>query len=231
MDTNRPVLCIPDTQTPFEATKALEFCIYLKKHYRIPDENCCHLGDEIDAYFGSVFKKDPDARHTPNSELTETIDKMKHWYDAFPQMKLCTSNHGQRWAKKACEAEIPSVMLRSYQELIVAPPGWQWKQSWVFSQFRKPFRITHGCGYSGAMGHRNAAIDAGISNAIGHLHSYPGINYIKTERLDIWAANFGCLINAQEYAFHYGKDNRFKPGLGAGIIFNSGTTPIFVPYE
>lgn len=231
MNTEQPVLVISDLQIPFEHPKALPFCAFLKKHYKIPDENVLCVGDELDQYFGSSFNKDPDSLHTPNSELQESIDKLKKWYSYFPEMKLATSNHGLRWAKRASEASIPSQMLRRYQELILAPPRWQWRDSWVFTDFKRPFRMVHGVGYSGMNGHRTAAVDAGMSTIIGHLHSHAGISYIKTERSNIWGFNSGCLIDPEAYAFSYGKDSRFKPCLGAGVIAGGGSMPLWIPLE
>lgn len=144
-------------------------------------------------------------------------------------MLVCESNHGQRWARKAFDAEIPTIMMRKYQEVILAPTGWQWAKSWVIPT-KKRFRTIHGIGYSGMNGHRTAAIDGGISTAIGHLHSNAGIAYIKTNELDIWGMNTGSLIDVEAYAFEYGKDSRFKPCLGISVVFNNGSTPVWFPY-
>jgi hypothetical protein len=144
-------------------------------------------------------------------------------------MKVCTSNHGIRWMKKAAEAQIPSELMRSYREVIQAPDGWIWQDAWVFRQLRHPFRVIHGMGYSGMNGHRTAALDGGISTAIGHLHAHAGIAYITTSGQTIWGMNTGCLIDVAAYAFQYGKDARFKPSLGLSVVFDEGRTPIWFP--
>ncbi len=224
-------LIISDTQMPFENPKALSFCAYLKSHFKIPDDNVLHAGDELDEYFASLYKKDPNARHTPTSELMESIEKMRQWYDVFPKCKVAISNHGVRWWTRAQEADIPDMLLRTYRDVIEAPVGWQWARRWDIDASRKPFTLIHGMGYSGQNGHRTAAIDLGRSVAIGHLHSHAGTAQITTEGRSIWGMNTGCLIAPEEYAFHYGLDSRFKPSLGCGIVVNGGTTPIWMPLE
>lgn len=232
MDKSRPILCISDAQIPFEAPKALDFLVYLKRHYKIPDENILNAGDELDNYNGGQWPKDPNGQYSATGELAQAKETLKKWYRAFPLMKLAISNHGLRWVRKATAAEIPSQMLRSYQDLIESPPGWEWKYEWRFADLKHPFRMIHGMGYSGMNGHRNAAIDAGMSTVIGHLHSHAGICHLRTlGGLKIWGFNTGSLIDATQYAFHYGRENRMQPCIGTGIIFNEGQTPVWIPYE
>lgn len=227
---NRPYLIVPDLQIPFEHENALKFCLSLKRHYRVPDENIYCVGDETDQHHGGLYPKNPNALHSPLGELNATRQKLREWYAAFPEMKLATSNHGLRWLKKASAAEIPAQLMRTYREVIDAPPGWRWQDAWVVKD-RHPFRIIHGLGYSGMNGHRNAAIDGGISTVIGHLHAHAGISYVRTEGLSIWGMNAGCLVDVAAYAFDYGKWSRFKPALAAAMVFNGGSTPVLFPLD
>ena len=138
-----------------------------------------------------------------------------------------------RWAIKAAESGIPSLMIKTYQSIINAPTGWRWRDDWIVNS-KKPFRVVHGMGYSGQKGHRFAAIDAHISTVIGHLHSHGGIDIICNSHTPgdwIWAANAGCLINPTKYAFAYGKWNRSKPTLGSVVVTNRGSTPLWIPYD
>lgn len=224
-------LVISDLQIPFEAEKALPFCAYIKKHFKIPDDNCLNVGDETDNLHGGLYPKDPNGIHSPVSELNVTKQKLKEWYSVFPKMKLAISNHGLRWVRKATAAEIPSQMMRSYEEIISAPKGWRWKDEWVFKEVKRPFRMVHGMGYSGMNGARTAALDAGMSTLIGHLHSHAGISYIRTGAQNLWGFNTGCLIDVESYAFNYGKENRWKPCLGVGLVLDSGKRPVWIPYE
>ena len=225
-------LICSDTQKPYEAEHALKFVKYVRSHFKIPDENCMHCGDETDQMHGSLYPKGTEYTHTPSGEISAAKEKMKEWYAAFPKMKLAISNHGLRWLKKATAAEIPSELLRQYRDVFEAPIGWQWKEEWIIN-CKHPFRLIHGMGYSGKDGARNATIDAGMSTAIGHLHSHAGICYLKTQgRKDlIWGMNVGCLIDVESFAFKYGKYNRFQPCLGVGVVLDSGKQPVWIPYE
>lgn len=223
-------LFISDLQIPFEAADALKFCKAVQKEFKIPDDAIYNVGDEVDQYFGSAYKKDPNGWHTANSELAASREKLTRWYRAFPDMKLAVSNHGLRWAKKAFEAEIPSQMIRPYQEIIHAPQTWVWKSEWVIKT-KYPIKMIHGMGYSGQTAHRNAAMDHGMNVVIGHLHSNAGIAIINTHGQRIWGMNVGCLIDEESYAFAYNKYQRQKPILGVGVVVDGGLTPIFIPYE
>lgn len=202
-----------------------------KKNLKYRQDSIYCVGDEVDQYWGSMFDKDPDALHTPNSELYECQRRLTGWYRAFPQMKLAISNHGLRWAKKAFKAGIPSQMLIPYQKLISAPRGWVWREDWEIRFRHKMVYMIHGLGYGGMYAYRHAALDNGCNTVFGHLHANAGIARIKTKRQDIWGMNVGCLINVPAYAFHYGKDARFKPWLGAGVVLDGGRTPLLIPYE
>lgn len=223
-------LIFSDWQEPFGAEKAVQFGLYLKRHFKIKDENVYNVGDETDQYFGGMWKKSPDAKHTPNSELADTLERLHAWYAAFPQMKLCISNHGTRWMRKAAEAEIPSQMLRRYEEVIQAPKGWVWKKHWRVNA-KKPFMVEHGDDWGGPMPHLNAAIHNGLSTAMGHHHSKAGIEHIKTNGMEVWGMVTGSLIDFEQYAFDYARNAKFKPKLGSGVVLDGGKMPIWVPYE
>lgn len=230
MDTKRPVLVISDLQIPYENKRALEFCRALAKEYRIPAENVVNVGDEIDNFHGSAYPKDPDAPHSIVNEFEIARERIKAWAGAFPKMRVCISNHGIRWLKKAMDAQIPSHLLKTYHDIFKIPASWVYREEWRFHSLKFPFRAIHGMGYSGVAGHRNAALDGQISTVIGHLHSHAGISWIQNNGgARMWAANAGCLIDPEAFAFKYEKYNRVKPQLGCIVIVDSGKTPIFHP--
>ena len=224
-------LFISDLQIPFEASNALKFCKAVQKEFGIESSNVYCVGDEVDQYFGSLYKKDVDGNHTANQEIAATKKILREWYCKFPKMKLAISNHGQRWAKKAFDAEIPSQMLRSYQEVLDAPTDWKWRDYWDIRAEKRLIRMIHGMGYGGMYAFRHAALDQGKCVVFGHLHANAGISHIVTASQKIWGMNTGCLIDVEAYAFNYGKDNRFKPWLGCGVVVDGGLTPHLIPYE
>lgn len=222
-------LVISDLQIPFEAERALQFCLEIKRDFNISNENILNVGDEVDEYFGSLFDRDPDADLSAIQEIKQSREKIRKWGNAFPHMRIAESNHGMRWAKKAFKAGIPSIMLRKYQEIIEAPEGWQWKREWIIKA-KHPFLMMHGMGYSGMYAHRQMAVNNGISTVHGHLHANAGVAHIKTVGIQIWGMNTGCLIDPEAFAFQYGKDSKFKPSVGVGVVLDNGRTPIWLPY-
>lgn len=223
-------LFISDLQIPFEAKHALRFCKAVQKEFKIPEGNVYCVGDELDQYWGGLWDKDPDALHTPMSELAQSHERLKEWYRAFPIMHLATSNHGQRWAKRASKAGIPSVMLKAYQTIIEAPPTWHWRDAWNIKA-KRPILMVHGTSYGGMYAYRTAAMDKGCNVIFGHLHANAGIAHVVTDNGERWGCNVGSLIDPKAYAFHYGKDARFKPWLGVGVVIDDGMTPLLIPYE
>lgn len=230
LDYKNRYLVIPDLQIPFEHPKALEFCKYIQKYFRIPKENILNLGDELDMLNFGSYEKDPDGDYTINQELDESINRLKDWAKAFPIMRLCTSNHQARYWKKAFGSGIPKRIIKDYKSVIEAPDEWLWKDHWLIKT-KHPFMIQHGCGYSGVNAHRSAAIDNTISTIIGHLHSKAGISYIHTRGTFIWGCNAGSLINEQAYAFNYAKHARYKACNGVCVVLNNGLYPIWIPLE
>jgi hypothetical protein len=225
---DRPYLIISDTQIPYENEKALYFVSYLKKHYGVPDDQCIHVGDEVDQMHGGQYPKSPDVNHTANSEIKAARLALKEWVAVFPKMMVCISNHGMRWARKASAAEIPSQMLRAYQDVLEIPESWQYKEKWIINT-RMPFQAIHGMELSGKTPYRQAAELFSISTVFGHLHSSAGICHVNTLEKNVWSMNTGSLIDIDAIAFAYGKYNRFKATNGAGLVFNNGTTPVFIP--
>lgn len=227
----RRALFISDTQIPFEAAGALPFIKAVQREFNIPKDAIYHVGDEVDFYYAGMWDKDPDALHTANSELKETRDKLKQWFKAFPQLKLATSNHGLRWNRKANKAGIPNQIVRTHQDILGSPSGWIWKDAWHIKMARAPVYMFHGCGYGGTYAYRQAAIDKGMNVIFGHLHANAGIAHVVTDNKERWGCNVGCLVDDKAYAFKYGRDFKFKPWIGVGVVIDGGLTPLLIPYE
>lgn len=219
-----------DAQIPFDAEKSIDFLVYVKNFFKVSNENIYSVGDETDQFHASTHPKGGNYGLTPGQELKAAKERLKEYYAVFPKMKLCTSNHGLRWVRKASHAEIPSEVLKDYQDLIEAPRGWEWKDFWIIKE-KHPFMVIHGMGYSGEAGTKNLVMDKRMSVVHGHLHSHAQIRYFNNGLQTVWGMNVGCLIDPEMFAFDYGKWNRHQPCLGVGVVINNGTTPIWLPYN
>lgn len=225
---------------PFEHKKALSFCRYVARHFKIPSENIYCAGDETDQLWGSMWKKDINAGLTALQEISTTKERMAPWFDAFPKMKIATSNHGTRWQRKALEAEIPSILMRRYEEVLGCPPGWVWQKRWLIKT-RHPIVLEHGDRFGGRYPHVVAAETNAANTVIGHHHSIAGIEYTKTmgamdgcrdeAGYNVWGMCTGSLIDFEKFAFHYAREAKRKPQLGVGVVVNQGRQPMWIPLE
>ena len=214
------ILAIPDLHCPFNHKDAFDFLQAIKKRYK-PDEVVC-LGDELDAHALSDYTTDPDG-YSAGQELEAGMVEMRKLYKIFPDVKVCTSNHGARPFRKAYKHGIPRAYLRDYKEFMDAPKGWVWRDSWEIDGVI----FEHGEGFSGAQGALKSALANMQSTVIGHLHSFAGIQWSANPKHLIFGFNAGCLIDRDSYAFAYGAKMKSKPILGCGII--SKGVPTFIP--
>lgn len=214
------VLAIPDIHFPAHHADTFAFLRAVKSKYK-PTEVVC-LGDEIDAAALGEWDKDPD-QPGAKDELDRSVALLKTLYKIFPNVKVCTSNHTSRIYRKAFKAGLPSRVLRSYAEILEAPSGWRWADSWEVNGVI----YEHGEGFSGQQGALKAATQNMQSTVIGHLHAYAGIQYYANSKHLIWGFNAGCLIDKSNPAFNYGKHIKAKPILGVGLIQNG--IPTFIP--
>lgn len=216
------VLVIPDIHFPAHHPDVFRFLKAIKTKYK-PTKIVC-LGDEIDAAALGEWDKDPD-QPGAKDELDAAIKLLKVLYKMFPLVKVCTSNHTSRIYKKAFKAGLPSRVLKTYNEILEAPKGWQWEDSWEIDGVI----YEHGEGFSGQPGALKAAMQNMQSTVIGHLHAYAGIQYYANAKQLIWGFNSGCLIDKKNPAFNYGKHIKAKPIIGIGIV-ESGE-PRFIPMK
>ena len=116
-------------------------------------------------------------------------------------------------------------LLKSYSEILEAPEGWVWAESWEIDGVI----YEHGEGFSGQQGALKAAQANMAPTVIGHLHSFAGIQYYANARHLIWGFNAGCLIDRLNPAFSYGKHIKSKPIIGVGLIENG--VPRFIAMQ
>lgn len=202
---------IGDSQAPFEHQDYLAFLKTVQIKYRT--DTVVHVGDEIDHHALGDYDHDPDG-FSAGHELVEAIKKLEPYYRAFPKMMLCSSNHTGRILRRAFKSGIPTAYLREFKSVINAPDGWRWADSWTIDDVI----YIHGLGYSGAMGALNAAKDKFQSCVIGHLHADAGVLYFSNGKQVVFGMNTGSGIDAQAYAFRYGKDCRKKPIISCGVV-------------
>ena len=214
------VIVIPDLQVPYEHKDALPFMEAVCDAVG-PTQIVC-VGDEVDQMALSRFDPDPDA-DSAGPELQKAIAGLRKWYEAFPFVSVCKSNHTERVYKSAFRAGIPERYIRPINEWLDAPDSWVWKQDFLIDGVR----YEHGDAQGGMYAARNLAIRNRKSTVIGHHHSHGSVYYISNDDEMIFGMNVGCLIDVNARAFVYGRKSAFKPTLGCGVVVEG--VPYFAP--
>lgn len=223
-------LIVGDLHLPYHNDRAISFIERVLKDYKIPKDNIISVGDFFDMYNMSFHDKSPQAEG-PHAEYLSALACAKEFYEKFPKIRICESNHEVRLFRKFEKALIPSAFMKAWHDIWEMPREWKYASHWKIAT-RKPFIVQHGTGYAGQVGHIKAAVNNGISTAIGHLHSFAGVNYFNTTgRGTIWAMNAGCLIDEDALAFAYGKDHPNKPCIGLGVVLDSGMRSEWIPID
>jgi len=219
------VLVIPDLHCPFANKDAGRFLLDVYTKMKCEEVVC--IGDEMDYASLSRWPKDPEGM-SASLEHLKGLEQLHKILIPFRKVRFVTSNHTVRPLKLAALSGIPSAFLKTYREFLQAPECWSWEDKIIIDNVM----YFHGEPYTGAQAHIKAATDNRMSTVIGHVHSYAGIQYMKTGHRDeqIFGLNVGCLIDPEAYAFAYGKHNRGKPVIGCGAVID-GKIGHFIPMD
>lgn len=214
------ILVISDLHIPYEHPDTLKFLKAVKKKYK-PNE-VIQIGDEVDFHALSFHDSDPDL-DSAGKELKEAIKKLKPYYKLFPKVTVIESNHGSMVLRKAKANGMPRAVLKSYNEVLEAPKGWQWKFD---IKLKTPLGLVYFChGKSGKPGY--LASQYGMSCVQGHYHEKAQITYISTPEKLMFDAHTGCLADDKSLALGYNKINPKRPIVSVLVIVEG--VPQLVP--
>lgn len=215
------VLVISDLHIPYHDDRALDFLAKVYKMYDCDTVVC--VGDEVDFHGISFHKSNPDL-NSAGHELREAVHHLKKLYKMFPKVKVCTSNHTALPFRRAFDIGLPKQLIRSYQEILEAPLGWEWEDEWIIDGVSYIHGENLGSSLSAL---KNAVTKRRIPTVMGHLHSEAGVYYSSTKHDLCFAMNVGCLIDIDSLAFEYGKKFALRPVLGCGVVLDG--VPFFIP--
>ena len=219
---DKPVGVFSDPHVPFHHPNYLQFCIDTFKRYGVGRVVC--TGDLVDFHALSRHETETCAK-SPLDELGMTIEGVKRFTAAFPDVDMIPGNHDLIYVRQAATLGIDSRFLKSFSELFELPRGWRIHEDETIID---NVLYKHGMNCVGKNGALNTAIQERMSTVIGHSHAFGGCSYSANKRDIIFGLNTGCGIDIAAYAFAYGKHSKNRPTIGCGIVF-SPTNAIFVP--
>ena len=208
------ILVIPDLQIPFQHKNALRFLKRVHREYACTKVVC--VGDEWDQCALSRYPKDPDGL-SAGDERQRAVRASAGFYEAFPDVLVCESNHRERLYKRAQEAGIPRDYIKDTHSYMGAPDGWQWATQWRIDGL--VFEHGHRANSGPSAGEK--LIDANHASTIyGHHHNCPGVTYRQVNNRTLFAMNVGSLIDVNSYAMSYTRDHRKLPVMSCGVIID-----------
>ena len=219
------ILVIPDLHCPAQHIDAFTFIKEVAKLYK-PDKIVC-LGDELDYHCLSFHENEVD--DMPYSESTEFEAGKRYFsnmYDMFDEVDILESNHGSMVFRKARSCRIPRDFLKTYSEVLDAPPGYKWHKDLVLETPLGPVKFTHG-NYAPKSSLKKSQLRA-MSQVQGHYHNDFAIEYWQNDSGQLFfGMTSGCLIDDEKYAFAYNKTYIARPLLGCSIIYEG--VPELIP--
>ena len=218
LDHAHNILIIGDTHLPYERIGYLDFCI--EQYIKWNCDTVVHIGDLIDSHATSRHPSMPDA-YSPGDELQYTINKLRPWYRAFPNMKICSGNHDQRSYKIAAENGVASKWMKGFTEVLEVPT-WEFEEEFEINNIL----YTHGTGTSGQNAAHMRALNLGQSVVMGHLHTESSIIHHRIANNVIFGMIVGCGIDEKSYGMNYAKNFPKKSITSCGIVL--GDQPILI---
>lgn len=209
-----------DRHFPFGHIDTIKFLIAIKKKYK-PDL-VIDIGDGEDYHALSFHDHSPEL-FSPGHELQACIDLNKELYKEFPKVWTVDSNHGSMVFRKGLHHGIPRHVIKSYQEILQAPPGWKWFDE-IIVQMSNGEKVL----FCHSLGANVLAVSKklGISVVQGHHHSLHGVHFWANRLKKFFAAQTGCTIDDTSLALAYNKSTVERPLLGGLVIVDGYPIPI-----
>jgi len=213
------VLIIGDLHHPFTVPGYLEFVLETQNTFNAG--TVIFIGDIADFHYSSFHPIEPEALGC-ETEYEKMLQALKPWQEAFPVARITYGNHDLIPYRKGYAGGLSTRMMKSWRDLFNAPKDWTFGERFIINDVM----YIHGT---------NSAIprmvQARISVVQGHLHSQQYVHWSQSEINRLFAMQVGCGIDADSWAFNYGKSFPKKPVLGCGVVLDSGRVPLVIPYH
>ena len=210
---------IGDTHEPYCLDGYLEFCRDTFEEWEC--ERIVHIGDLIDHHALSFHDSEPLLKGA-YGELIDAREKLRPWYEAFPELTMCNGNHDLIPARQLKKIGMDAdVWMRPLKEIYEMPEGWDIVDTVTIDGVL----FHHGYTANGANGFRNDAIKRMCKTVSGHAHGNAGVSSTASEHRLVWGMAVGCGVDVKSMAMAYGKHFLQKPIISCGIVLD-GKTPV-----
>lgn len=206
------ILVVGDIHCPVDHPAYLAFCRDLQEKHKC--NQVVLIGDVVDHNAISFHAHHPDAPG-PKDEHELALAGVARWYKAFPKAKVCIGNHDERVLRVAEDAGIPSKYIRTYKESWETP-GWDWQ----FEHSLDDVYLFHGTGCGGMHPAFNTMNKMLMSVVMGHIHSASGVKWKANPNKRIFGMDTGCGIDDSALAFAYGRHQKTRSILSAGVVID-----------
>jgi len=207
------ILVIGDTHIPCVRPGYLPFCKDLKKEYRC--DTVVHIGDVTDEHAVSPSHlASPDAPGA-KEEFHETLDIVRQWHAAFPEVRVCIGNHDERPFRAAAIMKLIEGRLRPYNELWKTP-GWTWQYEYTLDHTYFTHRTSNG-GFSPAY---NAMRARAMSVVLGHHHSCSGVKTLVNPERRLFGCDVGAGCDDRAIQFRYCQHAQARSVISAAVIID-----------
>lgn len=204
------VLVIGDLHSPFDLDGYYDFCVDVYESH-----NCnkvIFIGDVIDNHYSSYHETDADGMGG-SDELELAINRLRRWYDKFPDADVLIGNHDRLIMRKAQSSAIPSKWIKAYKD-VLETPKWRFVNRVVVDDIQ----YIHG---EAGTARTKCRADM-MSTVQGHLHTQLYTEWYVGASFKIFGTQVGCGIDHESYAMAYAKAGR-KPAIGCAVVLGGHT--------
>ena len=205
----RRILVIGDLHCPFEMQGYFEYC--LETYDRHACNQVMFIGDLIDSHATSRHETDPDGL-SAKTELDIAIEDLQKWRIAFPVADCIIGNHDRVVMRRAFSSSIPSVWIKSFNEVLGT--SWNWTERIEYDGVQ----YVHGEGGTA----RTKAKNDLQSTVQGHIHTQAYVEWMVGNRTKLFGMQVGCGLDRETYAAAYAKHYK-KQAIGCGLVLGGHT--------
>ena len=205
----RRILIIGDLHCPFEMEGYFEYC--LETYDRHACNQVIFIGDLIDSHATSRHETDPDGL-SAKTELDIAIEDLQKWRDAFPVADVIIGNHDRVVMRRAFSSSIPSIWIKSFNEVLGT--SWNWTERIEYDGVQ----FVHGEGGTA----RTKAKNDLQSTVQGHIHTQAYVEWMVGNKAKLFGMQVGCGLDRDTYAAAYAKHYK-KQAIGCGVVIGGHT--------